>query len=104
MQALGSVEGGAAKAVAAHFGAGSVGVEDDHLDVGVGGGGEQEDAVGADAEVPVAELADGVGWEGLSVGPGDDDEVVAEAMHFGEGHAHGESVAGGCWGGVAKLR
>lgn len=96
------MEGGAAKAVAAHFGAGAVGVEDDHLDVGVGGRGEEEDTVGPDAEMAVAELGDSVGWEGFGGEPGDDDEVVAEAMHFGEGHAHGESVAEGWECGVGS--
>lgn len=82
------VEGYAAEAVAAHLGTGAVGVEDDHLGVFGGVWGDEEDAVGADAEVAVADGLNELRGEGLG-GALDEDEVVAESVVLGEGDGHG---------------
>ncbi len=53
--------------------------------VRVGGGPDEDQAVGADAEVAVAEPLDGLGSEVELLGAVvDDDEVVAEAVHLRE--------------------
>ena len=88
------VLGDAADAVAAHLAFGAVGVEHAHAGVGPFGGGDQDQAVGADAEVAVA---DGAGEGGQVAGGGlveevDVDVVVAEAVHLGESHGAGLRV------------
>src|SRR6185436_3765621 len=77
----------AADAVAAHRSLGAVGVEHDHPEVGLLRGGDQDEAVGADAGVAVADRdrqRRGIGdllLEGVDV-----DVVVAGAVHLGEFH------------------
>ena len=84
----------AARAVAAHFGAGAVGVEVDHAGVGSGRiirSLEQEHAVGTDAEAPVAKGRDLFGRERDRAGTiVDHDEIVSGAVHLGELDPHGE--------------
>ena len=76
----------AADAVAAHLGLGAVGVEDAHSYRCLVGRQDEQDAVGADAEVTVAH-GDGesrpVALVALRF---DEDEVVAGAVHLYEAH------------------
>ena len=59
---------------------------------GVGGRPDEDEPVGADAEVAVAEPLDGLGRESSSLGEVlDHDEVVAESVHLGELEFHGVS-------------
>ena len=82
------VLGHAPDAVAAHLALGAVGIEHPHPGVGPFRGHDEDQAVGADAEVPVADghrQAGGIGRgrlpEGLDV-----DVVVADPVHLGEFH------------------
>ena len=83
------VLGEAADAVAAHLGDRAVGVVVRHVEVGVrdrSAGAHEDHAVGADAEVPVAEPLDGLGAHvEFAVEVLEDHEVVAQAVHLGEG-------------------
>ena len=91
------VLGDAADAVAAHFGLGAVGVEHPHLGVGAVDGADQDQAVGADAEVAIGDRAGegrGVGGNRLAEAI-DVDVVVAGAVHFGE--EHGGMLDASCW-------
>jgi len=74
------VEGCATQSVAAHFGSGSVGIEDDHPAIGAWVRGEEEDAIGTDAVVAVTQGDDLGRREGL-VGF-DENEVVSQAVVF----------------------
>jgi len=77
----------AADAVSAHFGLGAVGVEHSHFEVGGLGGQDEDEAVGADAEVSVADLDGGLSGvvdrlgEAVNV-----DVIVSRAVHFDETH------------------
>ena len=77
----------AARAVAALLDLAAVGVEDAVAEVDVVAGGrlDQQDLVAADAEVAVGDAAALLGGErdGLADAV-EHDEVVAEAVHFGE--------------------
>jgi len=90
VSASGDVEGDAAETVAAHLWPRTVSVVHDHAGVGLGVWGNEKDSVGADAEVSVAESADEVRGKGRGFGV-EEDEVVAEAVIFGEGLGHGSS-------------
>ena len=78
----------ATNAVAAHLGLAAVGVEHPHAGVGDRGGMNQDQPVGADAFVPIA---DGdrqprqIGGEEFLEGV-DIDIVIARTVHFGESH------------------
>lgn len=79
--------GDAADSVAAHFGFGAVGVEHSHADVGEVGGEDEDEAVGADAEVAVGDFLGEGGGVGYFFGEAVDvDVVVADAVHLGETH------------------
>ena len=91
--ALDEVFGETAEAVAAHLAVGAVGVDDRHA----GGGGlgvlDEQDAVGADPEVPVADSRGGGGPVELqAVGERaarvDQHEVVACALDFEKWNRH----------------
>ena len=80
--------GDAADAVAAHLRLAAVGVEHAHLRVGDLGGADEDEAVAADAEVPVADAPGelgGVGGRRLADAI-DVDVVVADAVHLVESH------------------
>lgn len=85
------VKGDAAEAVAAHFWARAIGVEDDHAGVGGGVWRDEEDAVGAYAVVAVAEQLDEVLWEGIGGGL-QEEEVVAQSVVLRESLGHGVLV------------
>jgi hypothetical protein len=92
------VLGDAADAVAAHLALAAIGVEHAHADIGVVGGEDEDEAIGADAGVAVGDEAGdlaGVGESFLEVV--DIDIVVADAVHFGESHGVGfPLVSAGC--------
>lgn len=95
------VEGGAADAVAAHLGARSIGVEENHPGGGGGRGwGEQQQPVAADSASSVAEGADGIDWGERDVGPLAEDEVVGRSFVLVEGSRRFVSAAW-CGHGVA---
>ena len=80
--------GDAANAVAAHFGLGAVGVKHPHPCVGHGAGANQDQAVAADAVMPVGDAPGqigGVGRHGLFKTV-DVHVVVSSPVHFGESH------------------
>ncbi len=89
-----------AGAVAAHFGRTAVAVEEVPGPIGFAGRArfQQNDAVGADALVPVAQAGD---LRGLQLQEAraivDQDEIVARAVHFGKVHYHGSTLT--CPGG-----
>ncbi len=82
------VEGDAAQAVSAHFGARPIGVEDDHAGIGMGVWGNEQDSVGAYAAVAVAEVLDELFWERVGGGL-EEEKVVAEAVILRECLGHG---------------
>ena len=91
--ALDQIFGEAAEAVAAHLAVGAVGVDDGHPRGGRFGVFNQQDAVGADAEVAVADFGRGGGpveLEAFSERAAgvDQDEIVARALDFEEGDRH----------------
>ena len=88
------VAGGAPDGVAAHFGLAAIGIKNAHGEIGALGGKEQDQAIAADAEVPVADTA----GEQMGVGDGlaaaiDEDVIVAAALHF-EKTEHGVASCG----------
>ena len=90
--AIDEVLGEAAYAVAAHLGQGAVGVDVVHVAVSLFRGcrPHKDDAVGADAEVAVAQIRHlGIGQLESAVSIVNEDEIVAETVHFGEGQLHG---------------
>lgn len=92
--------GEAAGSVAAHFRIGTVGVPElpGPGRVSGGMGGEEHEAVGADAELAMAEaghLFAGGGEQAAAVIG--DDEVVTGAGHLGEFEEHGARQRGGQW-------
>jgi len=88
-------------AVAAFFGLGGVGVEDAQGEGSAGGGQRSpENAVGADAEVAVADAADVRGRrQRAGVARVHDDVVVAKGVVFGEAHGEKETCShdDDCW-------
>ena len=92
--AVPGVAGGAADGIAAHFGFAAIGIKNAHGEIGALGGKEQDQAIAADAEVPVADTA----GEQVGVGDGlaaaiDEDVIVAAALHF-EKTEHGVASCG----------
>jgi len=83
-----------ARGVAARFDLAAVGIEDPHPEVGGLGLGQHDQLVATDPGAPVGQRArqrGGDGRQGLGARV-EHDEVVAEAMHLGEGGAHGRHV------------
>ncbi len=85
------VHGDAPDTVAAHLGDRAVRVQDAHAHVAARLAGRQheDDAVGADAEPPVAEGDGAIRRHGVLVLRVDDDEVVAQPLVFEK--LHGET-------------
>ena len=81
----------AAGAVAAHFGFTAVGIVVAHFEVAAFGGGfDEEEAIGTDAAVAVAEACDLVSGEGEAEVPiVEHDEVIPGTVHFDELQLHG---------------
>ena len=86
------------------FDLGAVGVENAIAEIRVRtrGAFDQEDLVGADAEVPVAQGAGALGrhFDGLADAV-EHDEIIARAMHFGEVPVHHGIIAHYWWAGGA---
>ena len=88
------VAGGSPDGEAAHFGLAANGNKNAHGEIGALGGKEQDQAIAADAEVPVADTA----GEQMGVGDGlaaaiDEDVIIAAALHF-EKTEHGVASCG----------
>jgi hypothetical protein len=81
----------AAGAVTAHFGFTAVSVVVTHFEVtAFGGGFDEEEAIGTDAAVAVAEAGDLVSGEGeAKVTIVEHDEVIPGTVHFDELQLHG---------------
>src|SRR5580658_8335077 len=90
--------GKTADSVAAHLGLGTVGIEHAHTKPRLRADLHQNDSVGANAELPVAEPnrlfprfgRDVVAKVAQAV---DQDEVIADAVHLGEAHVRKPSPA-----------
>ena len=96
--AIDEVLGEAAHAVAAHLSQGAVGVDVVHVAVSLfrESRPHEDDAVGADAEVAVAQIRHLlVGQIKSAVAIVDEDEIVPETVQFGEGQLHGTLLLGG---------
>ena len=96
--AIDEVLGEAAHAVAAHLGQGAVGVDVVHVAVSLfrESRPHEDDAVGADAEVAVAQIGHlGIGQTESAVSIVNEDEIVPETVQFGEGQLHGTLLLGG---------
>ena len=83
----------AADAVPAHLRLGAVGVEHAHTQVGHVGGEGEDEAVAADPEVAITDLASDGGPVPFRLGA-DVDVVVAESVHLGHAHV-GECTTDG---------
>lgn len=82
----------------AHLGQGAVGVDVVHVAVSLfrESRPHEDDAVGADAEVAVAQIRHLlVGQIKSAVAIVDEDEIVPETVQFGEGQLHGTLLLGG---------
>ncbi len=80
------VEGDAAQSVAASFGAGAVGVVDDHACGLRGRQVNQKDAVGSDACMAIAEQANTFGgWRDREGGSVEEKKIVSQSVVLGEG-------------------
>ncbi len=79
----------AARAVAAHLGLAAVGIVVRHAEVGTRDRADDDEPVAADALAAVAQRGDALAGQpaGGQVAGQDHDEVVAGAVHLGEGHA-----------------